>query len=107
LEFLDGKLMMGKHQTLRDVTWKNVIDRVGLEKLAGLVDKAKLIAMTNWTMLPFMSDVWIKLVNEVIKKAGKKERAFFVDLADPEKRTAADLLAALNLLSSFQADIHV
>src|SRR3954451_1466906 len=33
LQFDDGKLMMGKHQSLRDVNWENLLARVGREKL--------------------------------------------------------------------------
>ena len=33
LEFEDGKIMVGKHQALKDVTWENIKARYGAENL--------------------------------------------------------------------------
>ena len=103
LEFEDGKLMLGKHQSLGDVNWENLIERVGKDQLTNLVGKARLIGMVNWTMLPFMSDILKKLQTEIFPNCPRRERIVFIDLADPEKRTHADIAAALNVLSGFQS----
>ncbi len=107
LEFTDGKLMLGKHQTLKDINWENIIARVGKDKLQKLVRDAKLIGMVNWTMLPFMSHIWERLVEEILPGINRHDRRLFVDLADPEKRTHEDILAALRLLSRFQEHVDV
>ena len=91
LEFADGKLMLGKYTCMNDVTWDTLVSRVGLDKLQALVNESKLVGFVNWTMLPFLSDVWERLRTEVFPKAPKAQRTFFVDLADPEKRTSADI----------------
>jgi sugar/nucleoside kinase (ribokinase family) len=107
LEFEDGKLMLGKHQTLADVNWQNMMDRVGKERLTDLSAKAKLIGMVNWTMLPQMSHIWAKFREEILPLIDRNDRKFFVDLADPEKRTHQDILEALNLLTKFQESVDV
>jgi len=107
LEFEDGKLMMGKHQFLGDVTWDNLVARVGLEKLIGMFGESKLIGTVNWTMLPHMSAIWEKVIAEVLPKIDGKGRRLFVDLADPEKRTPQDIKQALELLSKMQGHIDV
>lgn len=107
LEFEDGKLMLGKLQTMGDVNWDNILARAGMERFQKSVDRAKLIGMTNWTMLPYMNGIWTGLVEKVLPMVSKQSRYFFVDLADPEKRTHADILAALKLLSSFQGKVEV
>jgi len=107
LEFDDGKLMLGKHQSLGDVTWDNILARVGRDKFKQLLSEAKLIGMVNWTMLPFMSRIWAKLLDEVIPNMERHSRKLFVDLADPEKRTHEDILEALKLLSRFQDQVDV
>jgi sugar/nucleoside kinase (ribokinase family) len=107
LEFEDGKLMFGKHQSLGDVNWDNMIGRVGRDRMVELVGGAKLIGMTNWTMLPFMSDIWSKLQTEILSKCPKGERTFFIDLADPEKRTREDIAAALKIVSGFESSVRV
>jgi hypothetical protein len=103
LEFEDGKLMFGKHQSLGDINWENLVERVGKDQLTALVGKARLIGMVNWTMLPFMSDILKKLQTDIFPNCPRRERIVFIDLADPEKRTHADIEAALNVLSGFQS----
>ena len=107
LEFDDGKLMLGKHQTLQDVNWDNLISRVGRERLKELMNGSQLIGMVNWTMLPHMSRIWAKLLDEVIPNAERHNRRLFIDLADPEKRTHGDIMDALKLLQRFQDQVDV
>src|SRR3954468_13130229 len=42
LEFEDGKLMLGKHQTLGDVNWDNLVTRVGHDRLKELLNGSRL-----------------------------------------------------------------
>lgn len=107
LEFADGKLMLGKYTCMNDITWDTLVSRVGKDKLQALVNESKLVGFVNWTMLPFLSQIWEKLRTEVFPKAPKAKRTFFVDLADPEKRTHADIKAALDVLTKFQANADV
>src|SRR3954468_694477 len=105
LEFEDGKLMLGKHQTLKDVNWRNLMDRVGLAPLTQMITESKLVAVLNWTMLPYLGDIWQKLLTEVFPLLPKAEpgsperKLFFVDLCDPEKRPPEDLRAAMRQLT--------
>jgi hypothetical protein len=107
LEFEDGKLMIGKITTLNEVTWSHLLERVGRKELEQMVDQASLFGFVNWTMLPYMSDIWEKLRTEIVPTVSKRNRKFFVDLADPEKRTHKDIEAALNILIKFQGAVDV
>ncbi len=107
LEFEDGKLMLGKITALDDINWKNLMDRVGKQPLTGMVDEADLFGFVNWTMLPHMSDIWEKMRTQIVPDVSKKPRKFFVDLADPEKRTSADIHAALDIIAKFQGAFDV
>lgn len=102
LEFDDGKLMLGKYESLGEVHWENLLARVGREKLAALFGEATLIGMVNWTMLPRLSEIWEKLLEEVFPALPPAPRTVFLDLADPEKRIREDLRRALALASRFQ-----
>ncbi len=114
VEFLDGKLMFGKHQSLGEVSWENLTKRVGVAKLIGYFEQAQVIGMVNWTMLPFMTDIWERLLLEVLPKLtppseiGRKadptarRRTMFIDLADPEKRTVEDLRGRWGRWRSFR-----
>ena len=107
LEFDDGKLMFGKHQTLHEVNWDNLIGRVGRDRLKELMDGSQLIGMVNWTMLPNMSRIWATMLDEIIPNPERHERSLFIDLADPEKRTHGDIMDALKLLQRFQDQVDV
>lgn len=103
LEFEDGKLMLGKPAPLNDVTWDNLLKRVGRDTLFELFAGADLIGLQNWTMIPFMSDIWQHVLDEFCPKlpAGK-QRTFFFDLADPERRKHEDIRHAIQLIGKFQ-----
>src|SRR5260370_19638038 len=58
-------------------------------------------------MIPCMSDLWAALLNEFCPTASAVRRKIFFDLADPEKRTAKDILRALELIGRFEKYFEV
>ncbi|HVM62000.1 MAG TPA: hypothetical protein VMV72_14155 [Verrucomicrobiae bacterium] len=103
LEFDDGKLMMGKHASLGDVSWPHLVERIGRKTLADCFANASLVGLQNWTMLPHMSDIWEHVLAEICPQMPAQPRhTFFFDLADPEKREADDIRHALGLIGQFQ-----
>jgi len=103
LEFDDGKIMMGKHASLGEVNWKNLVERVGRDELERCFIAANLIGLQNWTMLPHMSDIWDHVLAEICPKMPPQPRpVFFFDLADPEKRESQDIRKATESIARFQ-----
>ncbi len=107
LEFEDGKIMLGKHQSLRQMNWENIKSRFGQEKFAALLGKSDLVGFVNWTMLTAMSDIWSAVLQEICPEMKGPRRKLFFDLADPEKRTSEDIMHALGLITAFQAHFDV
>ena len=107
LEFEDGKIMLGKHSSLREITWDNILSRFGREKLQSNFNRADLVAFVNWTMIPQMSEIWEALLKELCPQFNGPRRRIFFDLADPEKRCGGDLWDALKLVSAFQSYFDV
>ena len=108
LEFEDGKIMVGKLETLKQVTWDNIQSRCGLERFISRFGAADLVGFVNWTMLPYMSDIWESLLADVCPGLDTaRRRTIFFDLADPEKRTKDDILRALGLIGKFEKYFHV
>jgi hypothetical protein len=109
-EFEDGKLMMGKHAGLGALTWD--VCKAGMGGVSGLAAKINdcdLFGMENWTMMPQMSEIWQGMIDEVfplLAAKGEKPFAFF-DLADPEKRTKADIKRAMGLIGRFEEKFRV
>jgi hypothetical protein len=101
LEFSDGKLMMGKLATLKDVNWANLKERIGLDRIVEAFENARLISAVNWTMVPAMEGIWEGLIGEVLPKLSQQKRIYFFDLADPEKRTSEDKRRVLGFIKQF------
>jgi len=107
IEFEDGKIMLGKHQSLKQMNWENIKTRFGLDKFVTHFGSADLVGFVNWTMLTAMSDIWSSLLKEICPELEGPRRKLFVDLADPEKRTQEDILHALELITAFQKHFDV
>ena len=60
--------------------------------------------MVNWTMLPYMTPLWKQMLEF---PATSERKTLFFDLADPEKRSPADILDALQTLARFQQNHDV
>jgi sugar/nucleoside kinase (ribokinase family) len=107
LEFDDGKIMVGKHASLKEVTWETIQARFGRERFAEKFGASDLVGFVNWTMLPYMSDLWEALLKEICPSMIGPRRTIFFDLADPEKRTRADIAHALDLIGRFEQYFNV
>ena len=107
IEFDDGKLMFGKHESLKDVNWANLVAQVPEAELVRIFAHAKFIALVNWTMLTHMSAIWQKLLARVAPKLKGERRWLFIDLADPAKRSREDIAAAVKLVTKFQKYFRV
>lgn len=104
-EFDDGKLIVGKHATVAQVSHANIIERVGEVAWRAAWESAGFVAMVNWTMLPYMTELWKQIQADF--PASEARKTLFFDLADPEKRSAADIAEALEVIAAFQANHDV
>ena len=102
LEFEDGKIMLGKNHSLRQMNWENIKTRFGLEKFIAGVKGSHFVGFVNWTMLSGMNDIWTAILKEVCPALAGPRRKLFVDLCDPEKRTPADIARMLKLIENFE-----
>lgn len=101
LEFDDGKLLFGKLSVLNEITWPTICQRWGREPFFARFSTADLVGFVNWTMIPYMSDVWAALLAELCPQLNGERRTLFFDLADPEKRLPSDIQRALELIVAF------
>ncbi len=107
VEFSDGKVMLGKITSLNDITWQALVDALGEEQIKALFTSADLVATVNWTMIPYMNDIWEKLLAILPANDSPDRPIFFVDIADPEKRKAEDIRAAMELVGRFNSIYRV
>lgn len=99
LEFMDGKLMLGKISHMTEVNWKRLIEKCPREELTQLIQNTQLLSFNNWTMLSGMNAIMEGMLS-IIREIDQKPIAF-IDLADPQKRLDEDILDVLNLISEF------
>lgn len=99
LEFMDGKLMLGKINHMTGVNWKNLIEQCPREKLTKIVKDTHLLSFNNWTMLSGMNAIMEGMLS-IIREIDHKPTAF-IDLADPQKRVDEDIADVLALISEF------
>lgn len=99
LEFNDGKVILGKHESIINICFNTLLEHVSKTELIQLFDATDLFASANWTMFPHMNELWKKLKEDILPFVSKKKRLLFIDLADPRKRTDHDLKEALSLLT--------
>jgi sugar/nucleoside kinase (ribokinase family) len=104
IEFRDGKLMLGTMRSFDEITLARITEVMSRATFEAELAAANLIALVNWTMIPHMTAIFTELVERVLPRLpAAPGRRFFFDLADPEKRSREDLLAALEAISRFEA----
>jgi hypothetical protein len=107
IEFNDGKLMFGKTTSLAEITWDRIQERCGREAFVRSFSEADLVGFVNWTMIPYMTQIWEELLRNVCPGMPQSRRTIFFDLADPEKRPADDIGRALKRISEFEQHFKV
>ncbi|MFQ3270759.1 MAG: sugar/nucleoside kinase (ribokinase family), partial [Lentimonas sp.] len=103
-EFTDGKIMLGSMASLDDINYEHILSAMGAEELSKRFGEADLVAMVNWTMIPYLSEVFNDFLERLLPHLPENpDRIFFFDLADPEKRSKEDLLEVLDIFGQFEA----
>ncbi len=105
VECEDGKLLLGLMRSLDGITPAAIAAALGgADAYRDTLAAADLVALVNWTMIPNMTAVLADLVDHVLPRlpVSATARRFFFDLADPEKRSPADLRAALGVIAHFE-----
>lgn len=104
-EFDDGKIMHGRMEGLREVTFDNLVaGSGGADALRDAIAAADVMALVNWTMLPHMTSI-LRSVRPMMRGlAEKAPRVIFFDLCDPAKRPVEDLADAVEVMASFSTE---
>ncbi len=87
------------------MTWEAVLGALGGASELRKEITGSVLAMGNWTMTVAMTEIWERLASEVLPCAGCL--GIFVDLADPAKRSDADLVGALDAMRAMNAHAPV
>ncbi len=97
LEFADGKLMLSAVAQLATIDAALAERALGSGAFPAACARARLIALTNWTLYPHMTAVWSLLAERVFSRLAQRP-AILLDLVDPSGRSPADIRAVLGLV---------
>jgi hypothetical protein len=102
LEFEDGKYMLSSMNQLADFTPAFLKEYLKNDTLKKSCQQADLIAITNWTLYPHMTDCWAYLLENLFNTCTQNPW-FFIDLVDPRSRTHQDIRDMLTVLPGYEA----
>jgi len=108
LEFEDGKIMLGKPESVQRVTWDLIKQSLGLDTLIELFNQTTLLSVVNWTLVAGVEGIWQGLCTDIFPNiTPNPNRRIFLDLSDPAKRTDADIARAMKLIQQLQEHVPV
>ncbi|NOR45931.1 MAG: hypothetical protein GQ534_10130 [Candidatus Delongbacteria bacterium] len=95
-EMNDGKVMFNYPQTILDISWELILEKVGVDILRKKINRSTYLAFVNWTMIPMMNAIFEGLIE--ILSFTEERKTVYIDLTDPKKRLRKDLKDCLYLL---------
>jgi hypothetical protein len=100
-EFSDGKLMFSAVTQLAGFDCQMLNRALADGQYARACSRARLIALTDWSLYPHMTECWRKLQAEVFSQL-RHRPIFFLDLVDPSSRSEADIKGMMDALRGFE-----
>jgi hypothetical protein len=101
-EFKDGKLMLCGFSHFAEFTPDHLVRHLDGGTFRAACERAQGIALTSWSVYPYMTDCWKHLQSHTLCGLTHHPR-FFFDLADPASRTMQDLVAMTEALGGFES----
>ncbi|MDC7232537.1 MAG: PfkB family carbohydrate kinase [Spirochaetales bacterium] len=101
LEFDDGKYMLSSVSQLAALNRKLLEKEFADGKFLTSCESAGLIALTNWSLYPYMTECWEYLQDELFRRLTHRP-VIYIDLVDPRSRSREDIRQMLSVLSGFQ-----
>jgi sugar/nucleoside kinase (ribokinase family) len=91
--------------SLDEISYERIIEVMGEGAFLDELSRSDLVAMTNWTMIPRMTEVLEAMLERALPMLPPKDggRLFFFDLADPRKRSEGDIRAVLEVIGRFRS----
>lgn len=104
LEFDDGKLILSEVSAFSRLDWHFVQQKFSTDQLTELMGPCAMIALVDWCNLPLATDIWRGILKDVVPRLDSSyERQFFFDLADPSKKSEAEILQVMEVISGYSA----
>ena len=103
LEFPDGKVLMSDLKAVSSLTWEDIVNRLGQERLGELCSGLDILGLGYWSLTSNFDDIFLGFMAQC---AGDNppQRMFF-DFADIKKKSSAAFMKSLDLIKSHNSRI--
>jgi sugar/nucleoside kinase (ribokinase family) len=102
LEFDDGKVMLACNDTVDELDYKLLKQRIGTGRLTEWLDRADALALCNWSEMKNSTSIWQGLLGEVLRKTVQdRNKLLLVDISDCSRRSNGDIREMLKLMRAF------
>lgn len=101
LEFHDGKLILSEVGPFKQQDWEYVKAGAGIDILISSLNNADLIALVDWCNLPYSTNYWKGILEEILSQTENRDRLFLFDIADPSRRADEELAEAFEVISGY------
>lgn len=100
-EFDDGKYMLSSVSQLANLNRTLLAEELKDDQFLESCRKSELLALTNWSLYPHMTDCWSYIQDEILSSLEVRPY-IFIDLVDPRSRSRKDISEMLAVLSGFE-----
>ncbi|WP_396611389.1 hypothetical protein ACH9L7_14440 [Haloferax sp. S1W] len=107
VEFGDGKLMLTEIGALMTLDWADIEARVGLDRLAELVDGTELLGVGYWSEMPELPDVARGLRDDLWPTLSNPPETLLLDPGDLRKREPDVVAAGIDRVSALDDVVDV
>ena len=104
LEFDNSKVIMFDPGPYNNLTWQDIKDIIGIEKIKQLVEGKQLVSFLNWSEIENSSEIWDGFLRDVLPYVELKGHLpyFFSDFSDCSRKSKQDIQLAVNVLGRFR-----
>lgn len=101
IEFEDGKIILSELSTFNKYDWRFIRNSSEVDKIRKAINESAIIAFVDWVNLPYASQIWEGILDDIIKPSGRHDFQFLFDLCDPSKKTTNQIDEILDIMSDF------
>lgn len=103
LEFPDGKVLMSDLKAVSNLTWKDVEDRIGQEKLNEIFTDLDILGLGYWSLTANFDDIFKGFMAQC--ENGTPPKRMFFDFADIKKKSSQAFVQSLEMIKSYNDKI--
>lgn len=101
IEFDDGKIILSELSAFNNYDWNFIRKSGEVEKIRRAICESQMVAFVDWVNLPYSSEIWEGIFEDIIKPSGRRDFYFLFDLCDPSKKTTAQIDEILDIIGDF------